>query len=299
MDDCVQLARRLGERIGEELSIPVYLYEQAATRPGRQNLADVRKGEFEGIRELIGVDPAHEPDFGPRAMGKAGATAVGARAFLIAFNVYLNTDNVEIAKKIAKTVRHSSGGLRYVKALGLLVNGQAQVSMNLTDFRQTPIHLVVEVIRREATRYEVMISHTELVGMAPQQALLDVAAWYLQLDSFKPELVLENRLMGCRGQESPSKNNKPDCMGPACCYPANWPADLRDPEALAFLQTSEVSEDLGGRDERESIWPEFVFLPLLRGTLPASNPPLQTLAERSCGRRYRPCGRTRRRPVRD
>ena len=196
MDDCVQLARRLGQRIGEELSIPVYLYEQAATRPGRQNLADVRKGEFEGIREVIGVDPAHEPDFGPRSMGKAGATAVGARAFLIAFNVYLNTDNVEIAKKIAKTVRHSSGGLRYVKALGLLINGQAQVSMNLTDFHQTPIHVVVEMIRREATRYGVMISHTELVGMAPQQALLDVAAWYLQLDSFNPDLVLENRLMG-------------------------------------------------------------------------------------------------------
>lgn len=196
MDDCVQLARRLGQRIGEELSIPVYLYEQAATRPGRQNLADVRKGEFEGIRGVIGVDPAHEPDFGPRSMGKAGATAVGARAFLIAFNVYLNTDNVEIAKKIAKTVRHSSGGLRYVKALGLLVNDQAQVSMNLTDFHQTPIHLVVEMIRREATRYGTMISHTELVGMAPQQALLDVAAWYLQLDSFNSDLVLENRLMG-------------------------------------------------------------------------------------------------------
>ena len=196
MDDCVQLARRLGQRIGAELSIPVYLYEQAATRPGRQNLADVRKGEFEGIREVIGVDPAHEPDFGPSAMGPAGATAVGARAFLIAFNVYLNTDNVEIAKKIAKTVRHSSGGLRYVKALGLLVNGQAQVSMNLTDFHQTPIHLVVEMIRREASRYGVMISHTELVGMAPQQALLDVAAWYLQLDSFNSDLVLENRLMG-------------------------------------------------------------------------------------------------------
>ena len=196
MDECVQLARRLGQRIGAELSIPVYLYEQAATRPGRQNLADVRKGEFEGIREVIGVDPAHEPDFGPRAMGNAGATAVGARAFLIAFNVYLNTDNVEIAKKIAKTVRHSSGGLRYVKALGLLVNGQAQVSMNLTDFHQTPIHLVVEMIRREATRYGTMISHTELVGMAPQQALLDVAAWCLQLDSFNSDLVLENRLMG-------------------------------------------------------------------------------------------------------
>ena len=118
MDDCVQLARRLGKRIGEELAIPVYLYEQAATRPERQNLADVRKGEFEGIRELIVVDPAHAPDFGPRAMGKAGATAVGARAFLIAFNVYLNTDNVEIAKKIAKTVRYSSGGLPLCQSVG-------------------------------------------------------------------------------------------------------------------------------------------------------------------------------------
>ena len=196
MEDCVQLARRLGSRIGEELAIPVYLYEQAATRPERQNLADVRKGEFEGIRELIGSDPAHEPDYGPRAMGPAGATAVGARAFLIAFNVYLATDNVEIAKKIAKTIRHSNGGLRFVKAMGLLVDGQAQVSMNLTDFRQTPIHVVVEMVRREAARYGAMISHTELVGMAPQQALLEAAVWYLQIDGFTPELVLENRLEG-------------------------------------------------------------------------------------------------------
>lgn len=195
-EDCVRLARRLGQRIGDELDIPVYLYEQAATRPERQNLADVRKGEFEGIRELIASDPAHEPDFGPRQMGSAGATAVGARAFLIAFNAYLTTDDVGIAKKIAKAVRHSSGGLRFVKALGLPVEGQAQVSMNLTDFRQTPIHVAVEMVRREAARYGVMISHTELVGMAPQQALLDAAVWYLQLDDFKPEQVLENRLVG-------------------------------------------------------------------------------------------------------
>jgi glutamate formiminotransferase len=196
MEDCIQLARRLGQRIGEELGIPVFLYEQAATRPERQNLADVRKGEFEGIRELIGFDPAHAPDFGPRTMGPAGATAVGARAFLIAYNVYLNTDKVDVAKKIAKVVRHSNGGLRHVKALGLLVDGQAQVSMNLTDFRQTPIHVAVEMVRREAARYGVMVSHTELVGIAPQQALLDAAVWYLQLDAFKPEMVLENRLMG-------------------------------------------------------------------------------------------------------
>lgn len=194
MADCVQLARRLGQRMGEELQIPVFLYEEAATRPERQNLADVRRGEFEGIRELIATDPAHEPDFGPRRMGPAGATAVGARAFLIAFNVYLATGDVEIAKKIAKTVRHSSGGLRFVKALGLLVEGQAQVSMNLTDFRRTPIHVVVEMIRREAARYGVLVARSELVGMVPQEALLDAAFWYLQLDGVTPNQVLENRL---------------------------------------------------------------------------------------------------------
>lgn len=194
MADCVALAKRLGRRMGEELAIPVYLYEQAATRPERENLANVRKGEYEGIRDLIATDPAHEPDFGPRRMGPAGATAVGARAFLIAFNVYLNTDDVAVAKKIAQTVRHSGGGLRHVKALGMLVDGQAQVSMNLTDFRRTPIHVVVEMIRREAARYGVTVSRSELIGMAPQEALLAAACWYLQLDDFSPELVLENRL---------------------------------------------------------------------------------------------------------
>lgn len=194
MADCVALARRLGQRLGEELGIPVYLYEEAATRPERQNLADVRRGEYEGIRELIGSDPAHAPDFGPAVMGTAGATAVGARPFLIAFNVYLTTGDVEVAKKIAKTVRHSSGGLRFVKALGLLVEGKAQVSMNLTDYRRTPIHVVVEMIRREAARYGVMVERSELVGMIPQEALLDAATWYLQLDGFTPDQVLENRL---------------------------------------------------------------------------------------------------------
>jgi glutamate formiminotransferase/formiminotetrahydrofolate cyclodeaminase len=194
MADCVDLARRLGQRLGDELSIPVYLYEQAATRPERENLADVRRGEYEGIRELIADDPGHAPDFGPKRMGSAGATAVGARSFLIAFNVYLSTDNVEVAKKVAKAVRYSSGGLRFVKALGLLVDGQAQVSMNLTDFTRTPIHTVVEMIRREAARYGATITRSELVGMIPQQALLDAAQWYLQLDGLSFDQVLENRL---------------------------------------------------------------------------------------------------------
>ncbi|MEZ4768764.1 MAG: glutamate formimidoyltransferase [Caldilineales bacterium] len=194
MDDCAALARRLGKRMGQELDIPVYLYAQAASRPERTNLPDVRRGEFEGIRDSIASDPARDPDFGPRRLGSAGATAVGARAFLIAYNVYLNTDNVEIAKKIAKTVRHSSGGLRFVQAMGVLVDGKAQVSMNLTDFSKTPLHVVVELVRREAARYGVLISHSELVGLIPQQALLDAATWYVQLDGFKPDQVLENRL---------------------------------------------------------------------------------------------------------
>lgn len=195
MEDCVALARRLGERIGAELAIPVYLYAKAATRPERESLPAVRKGEFEGIRELIGSDSSRAPDFGPKVMGSAGATAVGARPFLIAFNVYLNTAEVEIAKKIAKTLRFSSGGLRYVQAMGILVDGQAQVSMNLTDFRQTAMHTALEMVRREAARYGAAIVRSELVGMLPQQALLDAACWYLQLDGFTGDQVLENRLI--------------------------------------------------------------------------------------------------------
>lgn len=192
--DCVDMARRLGSRVGAELAIPVYLYEQAATRPERQNLEDIRRGQYEALKEEIGANPDREPDFGPAWIGPAGATVIGARPFLIAYNVYLTTDDVAIAKKIAKAVRHSSGGLRFVKALGLLVEGRAQVSMNLTDFRQTPIPLVVEMIRREAARYGVAIHHSELVGLIPEAALVDTAGWYLQLDRFEPGQILEQRL---------------------------------------------------------------------------------------------------------
>ncbi|TEU12242.1 MAG: glutamate formimidoyltransferase [Anaerolineales bacterium] len=194
MAGCVEMARRLGERVGRELSIPIYLYEEAATRPERRNLADVRRGEYEGLKVEIETDPHRTPDFGPARMGKAGATAIGARSPLIAFNVYLDTDDVAIAKAIARAVRHSSGGLRYVKALGLLVEGRAQVSMNLTDYRQTPIHRVVEMIRKEAARYGVAIVSGEMVGLIPNEALVDVARFYLQLDGFSPDQILENRL---------------------------------------------------------------------------------------------------------
>lgn len=194
MAECITLAQRLGQRVGAELEIPVFLYEAAATRPERVNLADVRRGEYELLKTEIATNPARTPDFGPSRVGPAGATIIGARPFLIAFNAYLNTTDVEVAKKIAKALRHSSGGLRFVKALGLLVEGKAQVSMNLTDFRQTPMHRAVEMIRSEAARYGCVIERTELVGMIPQQALLDAAQWYLQLDNFSAEMVLENRL---------------------------------------------------------------------------------------------------------
>jgi glutamate formiminotransferase/formiminotetrahydrofolate cyclodeaminase len=194
MDECVDLARRLGQRVGNELGIPVYLYEQAATRPERANLENIRRGQFEGLKEEIASNPDRKPDYGPPKLGSAGATVIGARSYLIAYNVYLTTEDVEIAKKIAKTIRHSSGGLRYVKALGLLVEGRAQVSINLTDYQKTPIALVVETIRREAQRYGVGVHHSEVVGLLPQEALVDAAIWYTQLDAFDKGQILESRL---------------------------------------------------------------------------------------------------------
>jgi glutamate formiminotransferase/formiminotetrahydrofolate cyclodeaminase len=194
MEECVAMARRLGERVGRELGIPVYLYEYAATRPDRVNLENIRRGQYEGLKEEIATNPERFPDFGPAQLGPAGATVIGARDPLIAFNVYLTTDDVEIARRIASAIRHSSGGLRYVKALGLLVEGRAQVSMNLTNYLKTPLARVVEMIRREAARYGVAIHHSELIGLIPQRALIDAAVWYLQLDAFQPDQVLENRL---------------------------------------------------------------------------------------------------------
>ncbi len=194
MEDCVAIAKRLGARVGGELGIPVYLYESAAARPERTNLENIRKGQYEALKAEIGVKPERDPDFGPSKIGPAGATVIGARNPLIAFNVYLTSDDVDIAKKIAKAVRQSSGGLRYVKGLGLLVDGRAQVSMNLTNFRETPVARVVEFIRREAQHYGVGIHHSELVGLIPQEALMDAAVWYTQLDGFSRAQILESRL---------------------------------------------------------------------------------------------------------
>jgi glutamate formiminotransferase/formiminotetrahydrofolate cyclodeaminase len=199
MEDCVAMARRLGQRVGEGLGIPVYLYEAAATRPERERLEVLRRGQYEGLKTAIAADPARAPDFGPAVLGPAGATVIGARAPLIAYNVYLTTADVTIAEKIARSVRHSSGGLRYVKAMGLLVDGRAQVSMNLTDFHKTPVHRVVELIRQEAARFGVQIHSSELIGLIPQQALFEAAAWYLQLHDLSSDQVLEHRLAQTAG----------------------------------------------------------------------------------------------------
>ncbi|MEW6287804.1 MAG: glutamate formimidoyltransferase [Chloroflexota bacterium] len=209
MQECVEIARRVGQRVGEELGIPVYLYEAAATRPDRVNLENIRRGQYEALKTEIETDPERKPDFGPSKLPKAGATVIGARNPLIAYNIYLTTSDVEIAKKIAKAVRHSSGGLRYVKALGLLVEGRAQVSMNLTNFHETPVARVVEFVRREAERYGVGIHHSELVGLIPQDALVDAAVWYTQLDGFHKEQILESRLYSAENTASRPAGNCP------------------------------------------------------------------------------------------
>jgi glutamate formiminotransferase / formiminotetrahydrofolate cyclodeaminase len=194
MEECVGLARRLGERVGKELDIPVYLYEEAATRPERANLENIRRGQYEGLKAEIATNPERQPDFGPAKLRPAGATVIGARHPLIAYNVYLDSDDVNLAKTIAKKIRASSGGLPSVKALGMLVDGRAQVSMNLTNFHQTSIGRVVETIRNEAKMLGTDIHHSELIGLIPQEALNDSAVWYLQLEGFQPDQILEQRL---------------------------------------------------------------------------------------------------------
>jgi glutamate formiminotransferase len=197
MEECVELSKRLGERIGQELNIPVFLYERSATAPHRENLADIRKGEFEGFFEKI-KDPRWKPDFGPEEVHPtAGVTAVGAREYLIAFNVNLGTTRIEIAEKIAKAVRHISGGYKYVKAIAvdLKEKGMVQVSMNMTNYKKSPLFRVFETIKREAERYGVPVVGTEIVGMVPMQAMLEVAQFYLQLDDFDMNRIIESKIL--------------------------------------------------------------------------------------------------------
>jgi len=200
IEDCVAMARHVGAEIWKRFEIPVYLYEAAAATPERQNLENIRRGQFEGIRAEIATNVARKPDFGEaRVHPTAGATVVGARKFLVAYNVFLNTPDVEIAKKIAKAVRFSSGGMRFVKGAGFLVRGQAQVSMNLTDFEQTPVHRVFEMVKREAARYGVVPVSSEIVGLIPKKALEQAAEWFLQVENFDSSLILENRLTAVMG----------------------------------------------------------------------------------------------------
>lgn len=196
MADCVALARELGAEVAEKLRIPVYLYEEAATRPDRRNLADIRRGEYEGLKREIHL-PERRPDFGEPVMHPtAGATVIGAREFLIAYNINLGTPDVSIAKKIARVVRASSGGLMYVKALGIKLGDRnlAQVSMNLTNFKKTPMHVVFNLVKSEADRYGVPIVGSEIVGLVPLDALLAAAEHYLRIENFSRKQVLETRV---------------------------------------------------------------------------------------------------------
>ena len=196
MEDCIALARTLGEKVGRELKIPVYLYERAATTPSRENLADVRRGEFEGLREELGKNPARNPDFGPAKIHPTcGAIAIGARPFLVAYNVYLGpASNLQIAKNIAKAVRGSSGGFKYVKGLGLEVDGQAQVSMNLVDTEKTPLHVAFDFIKMRAAAEGAPVTWSEIVGLVPERVLFDTAASHLQLKQFTTTQVLERQV---------------------------------------------------------------------------------------------------------
>lgn len=197
MADCVELAREVGKLIGEELHIPVFLYEEAATTPARKSLADVRRGEYEGLKELIKTEE-RRPDFGPQAMHPtAGAVAVGARRPLVAYNVNLDTPDLSVAKRIANAVREKTGGLKNVRAIGLYLEdrNQTQVSMNLINCDETPIYRVVELIKAEAARYGTRITDTEVVGLCPQAYLLDAVRYYLQMHDFANDQVTENKIM--------------------------------------------------------------------------------------------------------
>lgn len=197
IEECVALSERVGAEIADRYGIPVYLYEQSARVPSRQDLACIRKGEFEGLREVISTDPDRMPDFGaPAVHPSAGATVVGARFPLIAYNVYLQTADLKVAQAVARAVRNSSGGLRHVKALGFEIKerNQVQVSMNLTNFGATPVFRAFEMVRREAERFGVSVSSSEIVGLIPQEALNACAEYYLRIEDFRPGQILENRL---------------------------------------------------------------------------------------------------------
>ena len=196
MADCVALAKDVGAAVAERFGVPVFMYEDASENPARKNLEDIRRGEFEGLAAKMAT-PGWKPDFGPAVPHEsAGASVIGARMPLIAYNINLNTTRLDVAKKIASAIRHSTGGLRFVKAMGVMLEdrGIAQVSMNLTNYQKTPVFRVFEMVKREAARYGVSILESEVVGLVPAAALMASAEYYLQIEGFSGEQVLENKL---------------------------------------------------------------------------------------------------------
>jgi glutamate formiminotransferase/formiminotetrahydrofolate cyclodeaminase len=257
--ECVELAVELGRRIGEELAIPVYLYEAAATRPDRENLAQVRSGEFEGLKEAIGKDPARKPDFGPqRIHPTAGAVAVGARMPLVAFNVNLGTSNVAVARNIAKAVRFGSGGFRYAKALGFELKeaGIVQVSMNLVNYQKTPVQRVFALIKSEAERYGVPIVGSEIVGLIPLNALVDVAEHHLRLEAFERDQILETRLFGEPGSPESSLAEYTEEVAASTAVPGGGSVS-----ALAGSLSCALSAMVGGltvgKKKYSGVWEEM------------------------------------------
>ena len=224
VEECVALARRVGQELWDRYRIPVYFYEAAATRPERVNLENVRKGQFEGLREEALRDPDRSPDIGePRLHPTAGATAVGVRKLLIAYNIYLNTSDVTVAREIARAIRSSSGGLRHVKAIGveMKTRGLAQVSINLTDFEQTPLHRVFEMVKREAERRGCAVAGSEIIGLIPRKAIELASEDYLLLENFSPAQVLENRLAAVAGILPPLPTNAGGAGGDASAAGGN------------------------------------------------------------------------------
>jgi glutamate formiminotransferase len=197
VEECVKLAERVGQEIWDRVHVPIYFYEAAARRPERVNLENIRRGQFEALLTEMGVVAGREPDLGgPRCHPTAGATVVGARKFLIAYNINLNTPDINVAKRIARTIRFSNGGFRFVKSMGVHLGSrnQAQVSINLTDFEQTPMHLVFETVRREAERYGASVVGSEIVGLIPKKSIELSAEYFLRFENLRPEAVLENRI---------------------------------------------------------------------------------------------------------
>ena len=197
MDECIRLSQEVGKEIAEKYAFPVFLYEKSASAPHRENLAAIRKGEFEGMKEKI-HEPEWHPDFGPEERhATAGTVAVGARMPLVAYNINLNTGNLEIATNIAKKIRHINGGYRFVKAMGvdLADRGIVQVSINMTDFTRTSLYRVFETVKFEAMRWGVTIAGSEIVGLVPMAAIVDTAEYYLGLENFSIGQVLESKIM--------------------------------------------------------------------------------------------------------